>query len=52
MRYIAVNVEDEIHEAFEEEARRRSKPGAKVSLAAVVRNELAKSAARFRRNAK
>jgi hypothetical protein len=49
-KWIAVEVEDEDHNALvEEAARRRNMQRRNVPLSEVVRNELAKSAARFRK---
>jgi hypothetical protein len=54
MAYLSVrNVEDDDIAAFEAEAIRRAAIERRpVSVSELIRNELAKSAARFRRNAK
>lgn len=50
-KWIAVKIDDDDHDALvEEAARRRNKERRNVPLAEIVRGELAKSAARFRRN--
>jgi hypothetical protein len=47
----ARDIDPEDHKAFVEEAKRRSQQQRrKVTLAEVLRSEIAKSAARFRRN--